>query len=62
MGARTGFALAASGLVYFIVSFFIIPDTQSMKMDEIDWLYENGVPARKFQSKLARRNEYESRD
>lgn len=48
LGAKTGFVYMGSSFVLLLVAFFWIPETKGLSTEELDYLYENGVPPRKF--------------
>lgn len=50
LGARTGFIYGGLAAVYFVAAYWIVPETKSLSIAEIDWLFENKVPSRKFQA------------
>ncbi|PVH79629.1 MFS general substrate transporter [Cadophora sp. DSE1049] len=43
--ARTGFIFAGTGLFLFVASWYLIPDTTGMDAEDIDFAYENKIPA-----------------
>lgn len=51
LGARTGFIWGASSLLYFIVSWFLVPETFSLGVPEIDWMFVNKIAMKDFQKK-----------
>jgi hypothetical protein len=48
LGAKTAFVYMGSSIVLLLVAFFYIPETRRLSTEELDWLYENSVPPRKF--------------
>jgi hypothetical protein len=50
LGARTGFVYGAPSTVFFIAALCIIPETAGLSISEVDWMYQNKVPSRKFQA------------
>lgn len=53
LGIRAGFVYGGGSLLFFLVSFVIIPDLRGFAIEEVDWLYENKIPVRKFQDNVA---------
>lgn len=51
LGARTGFVWAAASAMYFVVSYFVVPETMAVTVAEMDWLFENKVSSRDFQTR-----------
>lgn len=47
-GARAGFFWAGTALIMLVFTFFMIPETKDRSFYELDKLFEDGVPARKF--------------
>ncbi|QPG74610.1 hypothetical protein FOA43_001942 [Brettanomyces nanus] len=47
-GARTGIYWAAFDVIWFVWSIFELPETKDRTFAEIDELFEEGVPSRKF--------------
>lgn len=47
-GAKTGLFYAGTNLLCFIWCWFRLPETKDRTFGEIDILFENRVPARKF--------------
>ena len=38
-GAKTGFVFMGTGIVFTAISWWLIPDTAGLTMEEVDWLY-----------------------
>ena len=51
LGARTGFIWAACCLLYFIASWFLVPETFGLSVPEMDWIFINKVPVKDFQTR-----------
>lgn len=49
LGARTGFIWGACSLLYFIASWFLVPETFGLSVPELDWMYFNKVAVKDFQ-------------
>lgn len=49
LGARAGFVFMSSSVLLLIGSFFLVPNLKGFTTDEVDWLYPQGIPPRKFQ-------------
>ncbi|KAH7389117.1 general substrate transporter [Cadophora sp. MPI-SDFR-AT-0126] len=48
LGARTGFIFAGTSLLLIVGAFFLVPETMSMTIEEIDIAYERRIPARRI--------------
>lgn len=48
LGARTGFIFAGTSLLLIVGAFFLVPETMSMTIEEIDIAYERKIPARRI--------------
>ncbi|RHZ58379.1 uncharacterized protein CDV56_102670 [Aspergillus thermomutatus] len=48
LGARTAFPFAGLTVILLLVAWFYVPDTTGLTTEEIDHLYEDKVPVRKF--------------
>jgi hypothetical protein len=48
LGAKTGFVFMGTGIVFTAISWWLIPDTAGLTMEEVDWLYSRKISARKF--------------
>jgi hypothetical protein len=46
LGARTGFIFAGTSLLLIVGAYFLVPETMSMTIEEIDIAYEKKIPAR----------------
>ncbi|CZR69445.1 related to MFS sugar permease [Phialocephala subalpina] len=57
LGIRAGFVYGGGSLLFFIFSFFLVPDLRGFSTEEVDWLYENRVPIWKIQENAARARE-----
>ncbi|KAL3427197.1 maltose permease MAL61 [Phlyctema vagabunda] len=49
LGIRAGFVYGGGSFLFLVVSYFLVPELKGFAVEEIDWLYENGIPVRKFQ-------------
>lgn len=49
LGAKTGFIFMGSSVVLFVGSYFLVPDLHGFTTDEVDWLYAQRIPVRRFQ-------------
>lgn len=50
LGARTGFIYGAIATLFFIAGIWIVPETKGLSVAEVDYMYENHIPSRKFQA------------
>ncbi|KAH8714660.1 general substrate transporter [Ilyonectria robusta] len=50
LGARTGFVYGGLATVYLAAAFWIVPETKGLSVAEVDWMFENRVPSRQFQT------------
>jgi hypothetical protein len=48
LGAKTGFIYAGLTVVVFAISWFIIPETAGLSVEDIDNAYEKGTSPREF--------------
>ena len=48
LGAKTGFVFMGTGIVFTAISWWLIPDTAGLTVEEVDWLYSRKVSAQKF--------------
>jgi SP family general alpha glucoside:H+ symporter-like MFS transporter len=48
LGAKTGFVFAGLSACLFVVSWFLVPDTAGLSVEEIDCAYRERVSPRKF--------------
>lgn len=48
LGIRAGFVYGGGSLLFLVVSFLLVPDLRGYAIEEVDWLYENKIPVRKF--------------
>lgn len=48
LGAEVGFIYGTIAVLSVIFAFFFVPDCSGRRLEEIDWLFESGVPLRKF--------------
>jgi SP family general alpha glucoside:H+ symporter-like MFS transporter len=53
LGGKIGFIFGGTALVSVIWVYFRVPETAHRTFEELDWLFEKGVPARKFRSTIA---------
>jgi SP family general alpha glucoside:H+ symporter-like MFS transporter len=53
LGGKIGFIFGGTALVSVIWVYFRVPETAHRTFEELDWLFEKGVPARKFRSTVA---------
>lgn len=51
---RTGFIFAGTSILLFIASWFLIPDTSNMDVEELDAAYAQKIPARRIRSGCVR--------
>ncbi len=47
-GLKTGFFFGATGAVATVVAYFTVPETKGRTYAELDELFEENVPTRKF--------------
>lgn len=52
LGARTGFVFAAFSLLLIIGTWYIVPETSGLTVEEIDQAYNEKVPTRQFQKRI----------
>src|ERR1700712_5656178 len=57
LGIRAGFVYGGGPLLFLIVSYFLVPDLRGFSTEEIDWLYENKIPAWKLQQNVRQAKE-----
>lgn len=57
LGLKTGFVYGAGSLLFFVVSYFLVPDLRGFSTEEIDWLYDQKIPAFKFQEYVGKAKE-----
>lgn len=50
LGARTGFIFAATSVLLFAATWYLVPDTTGMTVEEIDDAYAHKLPARRIKS------------
>jgi SP family general alpha glucoside:H+ symporter-like MFS transporter len=48
LGAKTGFIYAGLTVIVFGISWFIIPETAGLSVEDIDTAYEKGTSPRDF--------------
>jgi len=48
LGAKTGFIFAGSSVLLFAISWFMLPETSGLTVEEIDMAYTERVSPRKF--------------
>ncbi|KAL5329517.1 hypothetical protein ACEPPN_003031 [Leptodophora sp. 'Broadleaf-Isolate-01'] len=51
LGARTGFIWGATAAIYFVASWYLVPETFGLTMQEMDWMFENKVAVKDFQKR-----------
>lgn len=52
LGARTGFVFAGLSVLLIIGTWYIVPETTGLTMEEIDKAYMDKVPVRAFQTRI----------
>jgi MFS family permease len=57
LGIRAGFVYGGGSLLFFIFSYFLVPDLRGFSTEEIDWIYENKIPVFKIQENAQRAKE-----
>lgn len=57
LGIRAGFVYGGGSLLFFIVSFFLIPDLRGFATEEIDWLYKNKISVRRMRGHVQKARE-----
>lgn len=50
LGSKVGFIFGSIAVTSLIFAFFLVPDCAGRSLEEIDWLFEQRIPARKFRS------------
>jgi MFS transporter, SP family, sugar:H+ symporter len=48
LGGRVGYIFGSFNFVMVILTFFCIPELKGRTLEEVDQLFESGVPLRKF--------------
>jgi SP family general alpha glucoside:H+ symporter-like MFS transporter len=48
LGAKTGFIYAGLTVIVFAISWFIVPETAGLSVEDIDMAYEKGTSPRDF--------------
>lgn len=54
LGIRAGFVYGGGSLLFFAVSYLVVPDLRGFSTEEIDWLYEEKIPVWKIQEYVGR--------
>jgi hypothetical protein len=57
LGIRAGFVYGGGSLLFFVVSYLLVPDLRGFATEEVDWLYENKVPAWKIRDYVGKAKE-----
>lgn len=57
LGAKVGFVFFGLGVPLCIVFYFLIPETRGLSFDEMDYLFNNNVSCRHFQSAIKTQRE-----
>ncbi|KAG4434623.1 hypothetical protein IFR05_009887 [Cadophora sp. M221] len=57
LGARTGFIWGAAAAIYFVASWFIVPETFGLSTQEMDWMFVKKVAVKDFQKRKAEASE-----
>ena len=47
-GPKSAFVFAATSLVFLVLTYLFVPETRGLKPADLDNLFREGVPARKF--------------
>lgn len=50
LGSRVGFIFGSIAVASLVFAFFCVPDCAGRSLEDLDWLFEQRVPARKFRS------------
>jgi SP family general alpha glucoside:H+ symporter-like MFS transporter len=53
LGAKTGFVYAGLTVVVAVISWFLVPETAGLSVEDIDRAYEMGTSPRHFKSSKA---------
>lgn len=48
LGIRAGFVYGGGSLLFFVVSYWLVPDLRGFSTEEVDWVYENKIPVMKI--------------
>lgn len=50
LGAKVGFIYGSINVLMVVVAFFCVPEMKGRSLEEIDLLFESGIPLRRFKS------------
>lgn len=50
LGSQVGFIFGSVAAVSLVFAYFFVPDCAGRSLEDIDWLFDNKIPARKFRS------------
>jgi hypothetical protein len=57
LGIKAGFIYGGGSLLFFIVSYLMVPDLRGFSTEEVDWLYEQKIPVWKIQENVGKAKE-----
>ena len=57
LGIRASFVYGGGSLLFFVVSYLLVPDLRGFATEEVDWLYENKVPVWKIREYVGKAKE-----
>lgn len=50
LGGRVGFIFGSIAIISFVFTYFCVPECKGKMLEEIDIMFHDGVPVRKFQT------------
>lgn len=53
LGAKTGFVFAGTTVLLFVITWFMVPETLGLTIEDIDLAYEDKLSPRKFSERRA---------
>jgi hypothetical protein len=57
LGIRAGFVYGGGSLLFFVISYWLIPDLRGLSTEEVDWMYENKIPVQNIREYLVEAKE-----
>jgi len=57
LGIRAGFVYGGGSLLFFVISYLLVPDLRGFAKEEVGWLYENQVPVWKIRDYVGKAKE-----
>jgi len=62
LGSKVGFIFGSIAVASLVFAYFCVPDCAGRSLEDLDWLFEQRIPARKFRStEINRQQEAEAR-